>query len=109
MGYDLHIVHTADWLDAADAPVDPEAWAREAATLAPYGEIGTIGDDGQVTMHPVVCLQPPEGPTLHLDRGRVRIEGADESHVPALVQIARRLGARLVGDDGEEYDEGGEI
>lgn len=36
-------------------------------------------------------------------RNEVRRASPDETHVPKLVEIAHKLGAKVTGDDGEEY------
>lgn len=94
MGYDLHITRSKDdWTAAADDPVDPSLWRTIAAGLPEYGSVGDT---------PVYCLRP-DGPSLYLTEGEVRVAGADEPDVPELVALAARLDAYLVGDDDEIY------
>lgn len=40
---------------------------------------------------------------LWLQDGQLEYRGGREADLPALLQLAERLGARLVGDDGETY------
>ena len=105
MSYDLHIVRTLDWLDAATLPVtledtnhiienDPKLdWSQsdyvdmnESTGTVRYYMINWVG---------VPCFW----------WYRDQIIGAtpDEQRTKKLVEIAERLNAYVIGDDGERY------
>ena len=106
MGYDLHIVRTIDWTDAADSPIlknevaslieaDPELkWSSTEY-------VDTVGDDGEAVRLPFIKWQ---GTSCFLwDRNQIICTYPDETHMAKMIRIADALAAMVIGDDGERY------
>lgn len=107
MGYELHITRASDWLVAADDPIDQAAWLTLAAGTADLVEAGAVsfadGPSGEVVEYPVYSLGLSDGPSLYWREGEIIVGGSLPEHVPDLAQVAARLGARVLGDEGETY------
>lgn len=106
MGYDLHIVRTEDWLDAAKTPVtksevdaviagDPElAWSAT-------DYVDMADNSGTVTRYWMMTWRGEA--IVGWYRDQILSSNPDEAKIAKLVQIARSLDARVIGDDGEVY------
>ena len=107
MAYDLHIVRTKDWAEAASKPItkqdvdaliaaDPElAWSTDD-----YVEMAD--DAGVTTKYFMITWQGQ--PCFWWYRDQIQCSGPDEAQQEKLVRIARALNAYAVGDDGEHYE-----
>jgi hypothetical protein len=96
MGYTLHMTRAADWTESAARPITADEWAEYVSrerSLASRPEGG------------VEWMPSPGAEPLFLDwhEGRVDCHGADEATADLLVAHARALGAKVLGDEGEEY------
>lgn len=121
MGYEVHITRADDWADSPSAPISLYEWityvdsdpdlrridASEATTaegVQRYESDGlaiwTAHEDGEERRGPV-CLDWCEG--------RISVIDPDASIVCKLHAIAQQLGARVCGDEGEEYDANAEV
>jgi hypothetical protein len=106
LGYDLHIVRTPDWTDAADAPIlkDEVASLVEADPELSWSStefVDSVGDGGEAVRLPFIKWL---GTSCFLwDRNQILCTNADERHIAKLTQIADALNAKVVGDDGERY------
>lgn len=107
MAYDLHIVRTADWLDAADDPVtkqqvdalvesDPElAWSvNEWVDMRD-------GRGKKITRYYMILWN--DRPCFWRYRDQIWCARPTEEQVGKLVEMAAKLGANVLGDDGESY------
>lgn len=101
MGYDLHITRAGDWGRSAEYPISRQEW-QAAAEAWPGIEIPG-GDVPAPSPFPdYVFCAPTASAWLCWRQGRItsRLRGSD----PALIaQLAEAVGARLVGDDNEQY------
>ena len=106
LGYDLHIVRTPDWTDAADSPIlkaevaslveaDPELkWSSTEY-------VDSVGDDGEAVRLPFIKWQ---GTSCFLwDRNQIICKNPDETHMAKMIRMAGILDAKVIGDDGERY------
>jgi len=106
MAYDIHVVRTTDWLDSAQNPIfrdevdrivadDPELeWSSN--------EFVDMSDDtGIITRY--FMIRWKGHPTFWWYRDQILCSGPSESQIMKLVDIAARLAAIVVGDDGESY------
>ena len=106
MAYDLHIVRTTDWLDSAQNPVsrdevdrvvmdDPELeWSTD--------EFVEMSDDtGIITRYNMILWKGHSAFWWYRDQ--ILCSGPSKSQIMKLVDIAVRLAAIVVGDDGERY------
>lgn len=106
MAYDLHIVRTENWLEAASAPItrqDVDALIAADSELAwsttDYVEMRD--DAGAITRYWMMTWQGQ--PCFWWYRDQVQCSGPDEAQVAKLVQMSQILHAHVVGDDGEIY------
>jgi hypothetical protein len=106
MAYDIHIVRTKNWTEAATAPItkqDVDALIATDSELAwsttDYVEMSD--DEGVSTRYFMITWRSE--PCFWWYRDQIQCSGPDETQVSKLVQMARALGAYTVGDDGEAY------
>ncbi len=107
MGYDIHIIRTDDWPDAESNPITKEDVDRLLAadpdlqwSTADY--VDMLEADGTIK-HYYMILWKGE-PVFWWYKGEITCARAVDSQVVKMVQMARVLGARVVGDDGERYE-----
>jgi hypothetical protein len=111
MGYDLHITRAPDWTESGQHPIAEADWL--AAVRADTSLHIDTSDSlrmrdratGQVrVIHPVVWTEPNGQTTpLWFDEGKATTKNPSKAAIAKMKQIAERLGARVVGDEGEEY------
>src|SRR5690242_3277508 len=106
MAYDLHIVRTEDWTEAASAPVteqDVDALIAAESELAwsTTDYVDMSDDGGAVTRYWMITWRGQ--PCFWWYRDQIQCSGPDEAQVAKLVQMSRALHAHVVGDDGEHY------
>lgn len=106
MSYDLHIVRTEHWTEAASAPVTKQ---DVDALIAADSELGwsktdyvdMMDADGVSRRYWMIVWRVQ--PCFWWYRDQIQCSGPDEAQVAKLVQMSRVLRARVVGDDGEIY------
>jgi hypothetical protein len=99
MGYDLHITRAADWTESASAPIRAEEWL-DLVRRDPEFELD--GLNGPYFAHWKNADSIQEG-WLDWSAGQIYTKYPDSSLLRKMVAIADRLGAIVVGDDGERY------
>jgi hypothetical protein len=110
MGYDLHITRADNWMDAAEHPIFDAAWtlvvdgdpSLELRTTDSY-DYRDSSTGKTVRVHPVIWKAHAEEPAFWLMKGEITCKNPDESTVAKMKEIAAKLGARVFGDDDEEY------
>jgi hypothetical protein len=106
VAYDLHVVRTENWLDAATRPVakgdvdaliasDPELEWSTTNYVDMADEKGVITRYWMITWDGEACFW--------WYRDQIQCSSPDEAKISKLVQMARSLDARVLGDDGEIY------
>jgi hypothetical protein len=100
MGYDLHITRKAHWIDQDGPTISPEEWL---SLLEADPELSRATDAGDDTF----AGAWKGDTTFWFTDGEVRCKNPDPPTVRKMVAIARRFGATLQGDDGEQYREDG--
>ena len=112
VSYDLHITKADRWLESQEHPIaqsdwldlvaaDPSLQTREEDYLVHDSEGGIVW-----CIDPVVWIGGPDdsnAPRLWYRDGEIMVPDPDEEAIPKLKEIAAKLGARVLGDDGEEY------
>ena len=106
MAYDLHIVRTKDWTEAASAPItkqDVDALIAADSELAwsTTDYVDMADASGSVTRYWMITWRSQ--PCFWWYRDQIQCSGPNETQVSKLVQMSRVLHAHLVGDDGEVY------
>ena len=106
MAYDLHIVRTKDWTEAASAPItkrDVDALIAADSELSwSTTDYVDMADEAGVSARYFMitwCGQP----CFWWYRDQIQCSGPDDAQQSKLVQMARALDAFAVGDDGETY------
>ena len=106
MAYDIHIVRTKDWTEAASTPItkqDVDALIAADPTLKwSTTDYVDMADDGVTTRYYMILWQGT--PCFWWYRDQIQCSGPDEAQQLKLAQMARALNAYAVGDDGERYE-----
>ena len=107
MAYDLHVVRTKNWTEAASAPItklDVDALIAADSQLAwSTTDYVDIEDDaGVVTRYDMITWKGQ--PCFWWYRDQIECSGPDGAQRMKLARIALSLNAYAVGDDGERYE-----
>lgn len=103
MGYDLHITRKEFWADEDGPEITHEEWNAYVAA------------DPELTQDPInsetdyLYTQGEDVWPLWWSDGEISTKNPEKSMVIKFVAIAESLGARAQGDDGEYYDQHGEM
>lgn len=104
MGYDVHIVRTTDWTEATKKPITK----REVEQLV-------SGDTELKWSSDYADMRGPEGitrfyliawkgtPCFWWYRDQIICKNPHEIQLAKLIQLADRLNAFVIGDEGERY------
>jgi hypothetical protein len=116
MGYELHITRKVNWFDEQGARITEQEWRAYVASDSEMVMSGVAEDtDAQgetirIT-HPLLTewRRQPSGLSVWFSyfAGNLSVKNPDEACVAKMTQVAKKLGARVQGDDGETYDENG--
>jgi hypothetical protein len=109
MGYDVHITRADHWPESDDTPISIAEWEA------------LVKRDPELSLEPTLEAKLPDGRVLRTDspgmarfkgvvhflyeEGRVTVTDPDRETIRKMRAIAQALGARVLGDDGECYDE----
>ncbi|MUN38205.1 hypothetical protein [Actinomadura litoris] len=115
MGYDLHMTRKDNWSEELGAEISTDEWAEVVAAdpdlvMCRTAQAVVDGQEltyehrwlAQMVTHPE---RDEKGAWLDWSNGRIDVKNPDDLLVEKMRQIARRLNARVQGDDGEYYDE----
>ncbi len=116
MGYDIHITRASHWTQSEQTPITLDEWKAYVAA------------DPEMRMDNFAEATTTEGETLHIDAegiavwisysghqvdgnmawftylfGDIRVKSPDEEILAKMRSIAKALGARVMGDEGEFY------
>jgi hypothetical protein len=99
MGYDLHIVRGPRYLDEAAHQFAAEEWLQY---IESDDELSLAGYNG-----PHFALWSGQSsypdPWIDWSSGAIYSKSPDAAIIAKLIQIAKRLGGQVRGDDGEVY------
>jgi len=106
MAYDLHIVRTESWLEAASAPitkqdVDALVAADSELVWSTTDYVDMEDDEGAVTRYYYLTWRGES--CFWWYRDQIECASPSKAQKKKLVEMSRALGARVVGDDDEEY------
>jgi hypothetical protein len=107
MAYDIHIVRTKDWTDAASEPItkqDVEALISGDSELewSTSDYIDMSDDKGVVTRYYLIKWKGAS--CFWWYRDRLKCANPDEAQQLKFAQMARALNAFAIGDDNERYE-----
>ena len=100
MGYDLHITRAEDWVESHQCPISAEEWLAMVASdpelqidqqNGPYFAIWKGKSDGS------------DSGWFDWSAGRISTKNPDRAVLGKMLQLAGKLGAKILGDDGESY------
>lgn len=99
MGYDLHITRKECWSDPHGPQIALPEWLRYVDSD------DEVIRDAKNSEHDFLFVRGSvEAPLWwNPDLGEVYTKNPDDETIEKLVQIAKRLNARVLGDDDEEY------
>ena len=106
MSYNLHVVRTPDWMDAASAPIarrevvnlveaDPELTWSTTEFVDVRDKNGTVFRLAYMKWHGSSCFL--------WKKDQIICQNPDEAQTAKMIRIAEVLQAIVVGDDGERY------
>jgi hypothetical protein len=106
VGYDIHITRSRDW---SDIPPDKQITGQEwLHYVAKDPQLKLAGYNGEYFA--IWSGKSRHGEAwFDWSRGRVHTKNPDPAVLAKAIEIARALGARVIGDEGETYLPGGQI
>ncbi len=107
MGYDLHIVRTDQWLDSPSAPVtkadvDRIIASDDSLSWSTSDYVDMKEDDGNVIRYFFINWKGE--PVFLWHRSEIMCKNPTDSQILKLAEMAKALGALLIGDDEERYE-----
>lgn len=121
MGYELHITRAESWVEAESNPITLEEWLAYIKS-DPELEIDEVGEATTTDGETVFCGDPglaiwTAHPEDGADGGRawiyhsqdcIVVKNPDQQFTAKMWRIAQHFGARVYGDEDEEYGADGE-
>ncbi len=107
MGYDIHLTRRVRWSDDGEPFITLDEW-QSVVQSDPLLEALPSTPDNPLT----AMMSGPRGTTdgaryFYYSTGEIFVKNPNKPALTKLIEIARRLDARVVGDDGETYGEDG--
>ena len=108
MGYDLYITRAKSWLETEQSPIPQSEWDEVVAADAEL-EISTEdfyerkGARGDERFHAIIWTAHRDRVPLWFIDGAIQTKNPDEATVMKMVQIAKKLKARVIDEDDAEY------
>jgi hypothetical protein len=96
MGYELHIVRVKNVDEGETATIKAEEWR---ALVAQDPEMRIVEGN-----HAEWLAHPDEIVSFELQAGEISFKHPDDPTLAKMIQIAKRLGAQVRGDEDEIYD-----
>ncbi len=121
MGYEVHITRKAEWFDEEGPDISLEDWKDYIASdpemrLDGYAEAATANGDivrmelDGIAVWTAYSAHGIDGNMawLYPGAGGIVAKNPDPEILAKMFEIAQALGARVVGDEGEEYGPDGD-
>lgn len=106
MGYDLHIVRTEDWTEAANVPVTKQdvdnLIANDPELKWSTTDFVEMAENGTTTRYYMIIWRGL--PCFWWYRDQISCSGPSDAHQLKLAQMARALNAFVIGDEDERYE-----
>ena len=106
MAYDLHIVRTEDWTEAAREPItrqETDALIAADSELAwSTSDYVDMADEAGISRRYYMIVWRGR-PCFWWYRDQIQCSDPDPAQISKLVEMSRVLRAKVVGDDGEVY------
>ncbi len=101
MGWEIHITRAVFWPESDEYPITAEEW-MELVQADPDLTIDPR-DNGPYFVLWMVHNIDNDHPWFDWFQGSIHTKRPDRKTLGKALEIARHLGARVQGDDGEEY------
>jgi len=111
VGYELYVTRADSHLETREKPISESEWLAAASadpTLSLSNEdyYERRGPDKTTErFHPWIWSAHPDTPPLWFIDGAINVKNPDPATISKLVELARILKARVIGEEGEEYTE----
>lgn len=112
-GYDAHITRASEWSESEKTPITIDAWKRLVAedksftaTNAAVAVNPKTSEEIRIPGEALAIWTDPEtGRKAYFDyrQGRITVKDPDKAILKKMKEVAKEIGARVVGDEGEEY------
>jgi hypothetical protein len=117
VGYDVHITRKKDWSDKDGPEINLEEWVatvRSDPEMRLDGAAEAVTSSGDRLRYENEGLAVWTGNPGHevwfdYRRGRIVVKNPDQQVLRKMYALAQRLSGRVVGDEGEVYDDKGEL
>jgi hypothetical protein len=107
VGYDIHIVRTNNWLEAESDPICKEDVDRMIASdpelqwsTADYVDVREVG--GIIKRYYAILWN--RSPAFLWCKAEISCSNPTKQQIIKMIQVARTLGAKVIGDEQEEYE-----
>lgn len=99
MGYELHITRADQWSENDGREISPEEW------LELVGKDPELAIDARNGPHFAIWTPPVGTPVGWIDwfGGNLSSKRPDRALLGKMLEVAKRLGAKVQGDEGEVY------
>ena len=107
MGYEVHITRADDWTKSQQHPILEKEWLEvvHSDPTLQVSEEDFRGDGVGERHHAVVWLAHPERPQFWYGNGMVTKKHPDEPTLAKMAEIAEKLNAHVIDDDGAQLGE----
>lgn len=108
MGYDLYVTRAKSWLEREESPIPRSEWDKVVAA-DPELEVSAVDFYQRKVkrkterIYPVIWTKHRDRVPLWFIDGAIETKNPDEATVKKMVQIAKKLKARVIGEENEEY------
>lgn len=101
-GYDVHITRAKEWAESEKTPIKLDEWT---ACIRSDHELKLIDPKDANARGDAIWTDPTGKREVYFSyfKGEIFVKDPDERIIAKMKQIARKLKARVVGDDGEDY------
>src|SRR5713101_2934592 len=104
MGYDLHITRRENWSDEGSA-ITSEEWLQYIRSDPEFHIPGANGPYFAIWSGRSKHTEP----WLDWSNGQIYTKYPDRALVDKMIAVAQKLGAKVQGDDGEDYTDSSQI
>ncbi len=107
MGYEVHIVRTDSWLEADTDPIRKEDVDRLIAAdpeleWSNTHSVDLADEQGKMIHYPMILWQG--NPVFWWCKSEILSSNPQDAQMIKMVKMARALGAKVLGDEMEQYD-----
>jgi hypothetical protein len=113
MGYNLYITRANSWLDTKKVPISKLEWESVVASdpslkLSTQDYYDRMMHGKIERVHPVLWTSQTDQVPLWFIDGAIDTKNPDKATTIKMVELARRLNAKVLGEEDEEYGMDGE-